>query len=461
MSSFKPSRRAYPPVRRRPLPHAVALQERSVAIVDTGQSILTETPRVPTPMEGVALKLTMVFLFLRISFLHEFIASKSRIDLHILMLVGAASLLTAILSGKLIPVLRTGGAITLWLLFALCLCGATITSTWRGGSFPIVLDFLRTMLPLVVLIPAVAYTTEDLVKIVKTIGWAGITTIALGFSNKVIVHGRMVLANAPSIGDSNDYAAYLIFVFPFVAYLLFAPGRSAVLKFMGFIVIPAGLFQILSTGSRGGLIGVAAIIFAVLVMGRPKLKAMILIGVPTLALLALPLVPSKSVQRFESLFSNSAGGSVEATESSEARQRLLLQSIRVTFSHPLFGVGPGQFMEAESKVAKMSGEKGMWHETHNTYTQVSSECGIPAFLFFVSALGVTFVSLWKLKRTPDPLLATIVQVVFISMFGFAVCATFLSHAYDFPLLISCALSVAIARLLPESNTTPAYSLMKA
>ena len=34
----------------------------------------------------------------------------------------------------------------------------------------------------------------------------------------------------------------------------------------------------------------------------------------------------------------------------------------------------------------MAGHRGMWHETHNSYTQISSECGIPALIFFVSAV---------------------------------------------------------------------------
>jgi hypothetical protein len=394
-------------------------------------------------------------MFFRISFLHEFISSKVGIDLHILLLLGVASLLTAFATGNLMVALRTRATI-LWLLFSLWLCGATVLSSWRGGSFPLVVDFLRTAVPLLLLIPAVTTTSDDLVKIVRTIGWAGIATIALGFSNKVIMQGRMVLSNAPSIGDSNDYAAYLIFVFPFVVYLLFAERRAVVRKLLGFIVIPAGLYQILSTGSRGGMVGAFAAMFAILVMGKPKVKAMILIGAPTLVLLALPLVPSKTIQRFASVFVSSAEDQT-AKESSEARQRLLLQSIKMTFSYPLFGVGPGQFMENESKVAKVSGERGMWHETHNTYTQVSSECGIPALIFFVAALATTFRGLWRLRKTSDPLLATIAQFVLISMFGFAVCAFFLSHGYDFPLLIISGLATAITRLLPQSNSAPGFA----
>lgn len=400
-------------------------------------------------MDGIALNLTMVFLFFRISFLHEFIASKLHVDLHILMLLGGLSLLTAFLGGRLTVALKNRSAIY-WFLYALCLCVATLGSTWRGGSLPILMDFLRTTLPLLLLIPAVVVTTADLLKVMKAMGWAGIATVALGFSTKELHGGRLVLKDAPSIGNSNDYAAYLIFVFPFIAYLVFAHGRQILQKIMGLVVLPAGLFQLLSTGSRGGLVGITAMLLGVVVIGKPKVKAAILIGVPLFGLIALPLVPSRPMERLQSLFQDSHKDT-EAAESSEARTMLLKESIRLTFAHPLFGVGPGEFLDSENKEAQAQGRKGMWHETHNTYTQVSSECGIPAFIFFIAAIGTTFALLWKLKKNADPALSGVARVVLVSMFGFAVSAFFLSHAYDFPLLVSCSLAITLSRLAPRAE----------
>jgi len=36
--------------------------------------------------------------------------------------------------------------------------------------------------------------------------------------------------------------------------------------------------------------------------------------------------------------------------------------------------------------AKAAGEHGNWHETHNTYTEISGECGIPALIFALVGL---------------------------------------------------------------------------
>jgi O-antigen ligase len=173
-----------------------------------------------------------------------------------------------------------------------------------------------------------------------------------------------------------------------------------------------------------------------------------------LAMIALPLVSSKSLDRLKSVFvtaQTDKNGRNEAEDSRLARTRLLEASIRLTFAHPLSGVGPGQFEESEYNEAKAQGQRGMWHETHNTFTQVSSECGIPAFLFFMAGLVSAFTSLWKLKSSSDLTLAGIARIVLISMFGFAAGIFFLSHAYDFPVLISCSLAIAITNLLPKSQ----------
>ncbi len=453
MSNFKPSRRRpYFPVRAIPSAGEIAFDGKSVAVEEPDQPVPMEAPQGGS-MTGMALKLTTVFLFFRISFLHEFIAAKLHFDLHILMLLGALSLLTAFLTGNLMVGVRSRISMY-WLWFALWLCIATVTSSWRGGSLPVLFDFLRTTLPLLFLIPAVTENTEDLLKIVRTIGWAGIATIGIGFSTKEYSQGRLILKDAPSIGNSNDYAAYLIYVFPFVVYLLFGQRANILQKLAGILVMPLGLYQILSTGSRGGVVGSAGTLIAVLILAKPKVKLAILFGLPLLAMIALPLVPSKSLDRLGSVFMSAqheGNDKTEAEESRQARTRLLEESIKLTFTHPFLGVGPNQFQESENNVAKAAGRRGMWHETHNTFTQISSECGIPAFLFFMSALVSAFVSLSKLKSGSDPTLAGIARIVLISMSGFCVCIFFLSHAYDFPLLISCSLAIAIANLLPKSR----------
>ena len=63
---------------------------------------------------------------------------------------------------------------------------------------------------------------------------------------------------------------------------------------------------------------------------------------------------------------------------------LLKRSVSETISHPLFGVGPGQFPVRSWKRRKRKTTWFQWLGTHNSYTQVSSECGIPAFICYLA-----------------------------------------------------------------------------
>jgi O-antigen ligase len=80
-------------------------------------------------------------------------------------------------------------------------------------------------------------------------------------------------------------------------------------------------------------------------------------------------------ERFEQTNVNPATNNrgTEASGSAQQRKELFFQSLKVTAQHPLFGVGPGNFVVVS----------GVWHVTHNSYTQISAEGGIPAFLLYL------------------------------------------------------------------------------
>jgi O-antigen ligase len=63
------------------------------------------------------------------------------------------------------------------------------------------------------------------------------------------------------------------------------------------------------------------------------------------------------------------------------------QAWRLTLAHPLLGVGPQQFQDVnDTMVREETGRKSGWQVTHNVYLQISSECGIPAFLLYVGSI---------------------------------------------------------------------------
>jgi O-antigen ligase len=98
-----------------------------------------------------------------------------------------------------------------------------------------------------------------------------------------------------------------------------------------------------------------------------------------------------------------------------ARTYLFRRSLDFAVHHPLFGVGPGEFADILESEGKREGRHETSLGTHNTYTQLASECGIPALLMFVAAIVITIRSSYRLYKATmhDPTQATISALAFI------------------------------------------------
>jgi O-antigen ligase len=128
------------------------------------------------------------------------------------------------------------------------------------------------------------------------------------------------------------------------------------------------------------------------------------IAMPILAVALVLAVPSQLRNRYTTLVKSQNDGSLTANEeeasgSTEARLELLKDSITTTIMHPLFGVGPGNFMVQQAQLALDRGEAyGMWHVTHNSYTELSSETGIPGLLIYLAFVVQCWRVLTRIRR---------------------------------------------------------------
>jgi O-antigen ligase len=448
LSRFKPS--AFKDIADPEKPvRAPVTPQLSTAVVTADQ---VEEPQ-PGVIQRIGFNALLVYLFFRFSFLHEFISGKIHFDLHIILALSLVCYLCALASGRLFLAFRNKIS-WFWLAFTTCMAIATATSFWRGGSFALFITYVRTALPIVVIIPALASTKKDIGKIISTIGIACALTVILGLANNDFRTGRMSIDQANSeIQDSNDFAAHLILMLPALAYLTLRPGKSVVHKILGAGLIAVALFEILSTGSRGGLVSLAITTLYMAFTVGPRLRVAILVGVPLLALAAIPFIPDESAARLQTLINANNSKAGEAVASSQARMTLLKESLRFTAEHPLFGIGPGEFMDVQAQNAQSTGTPALWHVTHNTYTQVSSECGIPALLFCLSAIGSTFLVFRRGRKARDRDLALNCSVLRFMMIGFAICVFFLSQAYGIQFLVLGGLAIVIQSLLPDEQAS--------
>ncbi len=143
----------------------------------------------------------------------------------------------------------------------------------------------------------------------------------------------------------------------------------------------------------------ALLLTAVFVFIRGSAREKIAVGVfGAVAVILLTIVlPAYTWQRLLSVF-QVAGANDKALESSDERQYLLKQSVIYSLEHPIFGVGPSQFINYLGKHTTEPGRHGRWRNAHNSYTEISSECGIPALVFYLGAVMSTFGLLTKIRK---------------------------------------------------------------
>jgi putative inorganic carbon (HCO3(-)) transporter len=169
-------------------------------------------------------------------------------------------------------------------------------------------------------------------------------------------------------GNSNDLALHLVTMVPLAIGFAFASkGGLRKILYTGFAVLFVAAMVV--TFSRGGFLGLVVAAF-VLVRKMGRRNKVLSTGVLVVAIMALlAFAPASYSGRLSTIFSSAS----DVTGSSTQRTEILKRSIWVTLRYPLFGVGVGNFHYKSV------------HElvTHNAYTQVSSEMGIPALVLYL------------------------------------------------------------------------------
>ncbi len=136
--------------------------------------------------------------------------------------------------------------------------------------------------------------------------------------------------------------------------------------------------------------------------------------------------------------------------SSEARRKLLINSLKVTAEHPLLGVGINGFGAYMAKKETAEGIIPRYQGTHNTYTQVSSEAGIPALIIFLCIMIFSFQGLLRVykraKRSPTKVgrqVADLCYALISTLTAYAVCVFFDYVAYDATLPVLAGFAIAL------------------
>ena len=408
------------------------------------------------PDSDVLLKLAFAFfvvdLFLTVSRLLEIATLAWDIKIPYLgVTLHVVTLALALISGgaRRVAASRLGvclGLFTGWMMVC------TLASTWRGGSVD---TLLREWLPSLIIFAScgTVVTLRQCRKVVAVL--AAATAVIVGASYALgLLKGDRLAFQAGTLGNSNDLSTLLVLGIPFILVPVFSKGSSRFRKIMGLALCAMALIVVIKSASRGSLVALIAVLL-VLFWTRPFIGK-VKLGVLTVAMLFVffAVTPREILSRYVTIFadaSSSDGIAASAQESTMARRQLLQQSLKLTMEHPLFGVGPGIFAVGEAQLAEAEGQRAMWHVSHNSYTQVSSEMGIPGLFLYLFGLWATFQNvLWfRAHSRIDPTggVSAMGLALLLSLVGLCVNLTFASMAYLAYLPILTGLSLAFRKSL--------------
>jgi O-antigen ligase len=364
-------------------------------------------------------------------------------------------------SGNALRGLRSGAGLC-WAAFLLWMILAAPLGVWRGGSAAMLENYIpRAYLEFF-------YTCSFVTSLRRCRQWmyvqiaSGVALLlsCVAFGNAAGNMGDSASENRFRIPDSlfyansNDLALALLLAIAAFLFLFYLPPRAGRLAAIAGILLAT--FYAFRTGSRGSVIAASAMLILIFSLSRNRWKVAAL----GLAALLGPVLAASlggesasALHRLSLLTSDAASppeteSDVSSVASQVQREELFKTSLRYTLRHPLFGVGPDQFATAVSQDATRASQHTPWLGTHNTYTQVSSECGIPALIFYLAVIGLCLRSNLQLyRRTRDrPAwreLAGLSRCLLAGTLVFAVSAFFFHMAYSAYLPMLAGFTVAL------------------
>ena len=247
------------------------------------------------------------------------------------------------------------------------------------------------------------------------------------FLGSIVYMGNVKLTGpGGAFEDNNDYALLLVMTTPLAYYV--AKGEARRLVRWGLYGISAmTATTILFTYSRGGFLGLCFV--ALLIALKTKYKVTGLATIAILAALIFSFGPNKVIDRLSTI-----KDAQEQDSSAKQRLRAWEVSWDIIKDYPWTGIGMKNILLIYGKY----GDATDTRVTHNSYLQCAVDAGVPALLFFLAMLALTYFRLRSVRsilkaRSPDNLTIYYTQGLEIALVGYCVSSFFLSQ-YTFEIL---------------------------
>jgi O-antigen ligase len=341
------------------------------------------------------------------------------------------------------PTGRWYTAFTLWVVIAVPF------SIWRGGSVGVLVNYIPRDYLVCLYLAACAVSLRQVRTLVQVMRIGAVFVLMSCYAFGGSVYGRFAIPGSLFYGNANELGLQLLLGIIILGYSFF--GSNKLVKVLSALAIFVSLIFILKTGSRGVFLATLATGFVVFLLSRQRIL-MLIAAVPAI-IIAFLLAPTDMQQRLATFGSSqedasSNGVTESAVGSTTQRQQLLKTSLYLTVTNPVFGVGPGQFAVKVAGDDEKKGLNSAWLGTHNSYTQVSSECGLPALVFYVATIVTCILMNYRLYRRSNgrPGLETIAGMsfcMFLSMFAYSISIFTFHEAYSLHLPLLAGVSICL------------------
>ncbi|MFO1038730.1 MAG: O-antigen ligase family protein [Geminicoccaceae bacterium] len=284
---------------------------------------------------------------------------------------------------------------------------------------------------------------------------AGLVVAGVAISNKLngigLVEGtRVTIARdlRSQLGDPNDLSLVLLFPASFALALILGRGINVLDRALGFVTFCAVFTGIIFTQSRGGLLGIMAVL-GVFAWNRVRNK-FLLLGAGAVVAMGLFVMAGVADRQ---VVANSEGA---IDESSQTRLYAWQAAFNMACSRPLTGVGMDNFYA--NFFYYSPNWDGKNHAVHSTWFQIMAETGFIGFAVFITFIATTIGlgirgfrrAREGMRRSPTPSLTRLtasMEGLIAGVLGFCTSGTFLTQGFSWPLYISFALIVATERMI--------------
>lgn len=348
----------------------------------------------------------------------------------------------------------------LWLLaYFLIITSSVLTSANNFYAYRVFEGFLVTSIMFFLVVNLVT-TRERLNSIIWLLLLIHFYYALKGIYNFVFVGavyaGQVTSGSVGSsfISDENDFALALNSLIP-LAFFMFQNQTSRFKKYLLLAVLVSFFLGVVSSQSRGGWIGLMAVVIFCILKSKRKLASFAVMA--AMALLVAIFAPSSYWNEIKSI-----------TDTSEATANSRLNYWKAAFGmfldHPVTGVGAGNGpIHMPYYVSGVRDPATQWGRTfHGTLPLVLAETGALGMLCYLMMLFVSFKTLIRVQKryTHDHQSNqwTFASGLAGGMMGWIITATFLSAAYYPHLWTLHALTVVLALTIEtddrEVDTNP-------